>query len=227
MLENNREEENLKKLLTKEMDSIKVPKGLKEEMWTQLKPVRKKRKLNSKVVFPYIATLACFAILVTLGLSGFPFNSEPTPSDIVTTQDENIQTIEAVLQKALNGPSDELKKVNESLGLKDVVKYEEKLYKDYFANETSYTHFVNNYSSTLMMEPMRNNYKLKVKNIEYEKSESKEIIYDFTVELQYQKEGSETSEVEIVTGEANLNEKHKIEGMVIRIDGVIQDIINE
>ncbi|WP_404452122.1 hypothetical protein LG329_17495 [Virgibacillus necropolis] len=133
------------------------------------------------------------------------------------TQDENIQTIEAVLQKALNGPSDEMIKISESEGLEDLVKYDEKLYKDYFANETSYLHFVNNYSSTLMMEPMRNNYKLKVKNIEYEKSESKEIIYDFTVELQYQKEDSESSEVEMVTGEANMDEGHKIEGMVIRI----------
>ncbi|ASN06399.1 hypothetical protein [Virgibacillus necropolis] len=132
------------------------------------------------------------------------------------TQDENIQTIEAVLQKALNGPSDELKQALEGEGLEDLVQYEEDLYKDYFADDMSYLDFVNNYSSTLMMEPMRKNYKIKVKNIEYEKSESKEIIYDFTVELQYQKEGSESSEVEMVTGEANMSNEHKIEVMVIR-----------
>ncbi|MFZ3577377.1 hypothetical protein [Virgibacillus sp. DJP39] len=212
---NNQEEESLKKHLTKEMNSIKVPKGLKEEIWTQVKSVRKKRKLNSRVVLPYIATLACVAILVALGLSGFPFNSKPTPSEIVTTQDENIQTIEAVLQKALNGPTDEWKQVSET-GLEEFVNYEEKLYKNYFANETSYLHFVNNYSYSLMVEPLRNNYKLKVKNIEYEKSDSKEIIYNFAVEVQYQKEGSKSSEVEVLHGEANMNEEHKIEGMVIR-----------
>lgn len=216
MLENNREDDNLKKLLTKEMDSIQVPNGLKEEMWTQVESVRKKRKLNSKVVFPYIATLAFFAILVALGLSGFPFNSERAPSDIATTQDENIETIDAVLQKALTGPSDEFKQVSESDGLEDYVRYEEKVYREYFATDDSYLHFVNNFSSSLMLAPVRNNYKLKVKNIEYEKSESKEIIYDFTVEVQYQKEGSESSEVTFLDGEANMNAEHKIERILFR-----------
>lgn len=36
------------------------------------------------------------------------------------------------------------------------------------------------------------------------------------MELQYQKEGSEKSEVQIVTGQANLNEEHKIEDILIR-----------
>ncbi|ASK64101.1 hypothetical protein CFK37_19045 [Virgibacillus phasianinus] len=227
MLENNREEERLKKHLTKEMDSIKVPEGLKEEMWTQIKPVRKKRRLNLKIVLPYVATFACIIIIVALGLSGFPFSSEPTPSDNVTNHDKNIQTIEAVLEKALTGPKDEVEKMTEGVGLEDLVQYEEKLYRDYFADDTSYLNFVNSYGSTLMIIPKRNDYNLKVKNIEYEKSESKEIIYDFTVELQYQKQGSESSKVEMITGEANMNEEHKIEGMAIRIDDFLGSLLKK
>lgn len=141
-------------------------------------------------------------------------------------QDENIQTIEAVLQNCLTGPSDELNKMLEGEGFEDLIKYEEDLYKDYFANDASYLEFVNNYGSTLMIEPRRNDYKLKVKNIEYEKTDSKEIIYNFSVELQYKKEGGEKSEVEIVTGQANLNEEHKIEDMLIRINDFLGSMAN-
>lgn len=205
MLENNREEESLKKHLTKEMDSIKVPKGLKEEMWTQVKPVRKKRK----VVLPYIATLACLTVLVALGLSGFPLNSEPTPSDTVTTQDENIRTIEAVLQNNLTGPDDELKQILEGEGeLEALGQYERNLYKEYFADDTSYQEYISSYGSVLWIVPIRNDYKLEVKNIDYEKSDSKEIIYNFSIELQYQKKGSESSEVATVNGQAKIGRAH-------------------
>jgi hypothetical protein len=50
--------------------------------------------------------------------------------------------------------------------------------------------------------------------------DSKEINYNFSVELQYQKEGSDLSEVEMVTGQANMNEEYKIERMLIRIEDV-------
>ncbi|ASK64181.1 hypothetical protein CFK37_19520 [Virgibacillus phasianinus] len=135
------------------------------------------------------------------------------------TQDAHIQTIEAVVHKTLTGPTDELKQVLKSDGLEDFVKYEEKRYKEYFANDTSYLHFVNNFSWSLMMEPIRNNYKLKVKNIEFEKTESDEIIYDFTVEVQYQKEGSDSSEVTFLDGEANMNAEHKVERILFRDKG--------
>ncbi|SEM77005.1 hypothetical protein SAMN05192533_105250 [Mesobacillus persicus] len=134
------------------------------------------------------------------------------------TQDENIQTMEAVLKNNLTGPSEELKQiVKEKDWTIPLRKYEEKLYKDYFADESSYVAFVNSYGSVLMTEPLRNSYQLKVNNIDFEKTKSEEIIYNFSVEIQYQKEGSEKSEVEIVTGQANLNEEHKIEDMLIRI----------
>jgi len=141
------------------------------------------------------------------------------------TLDENIQTMEAVLQNALTGPSDELIKLEDE-GLEKLVKYEEDLYKEYFANDTSYLEFVNSYGSRLMIEPMRNDYQLKVKKFDFEKTDSKEIIYNFTIELQYQKAGSEKSEVEIVTGQANLNEEHKLEDMLIRIDDFLSSLGN-
>jgi hypothetical protein len=143
-----------------------------------------------------------------------------TEKKATETQDENIQIIETVLQKSLNGPSDELKQIlnkEREEKVEALNQYEENLFKDYFANETSYTEFVNSYGSALMIEPIKNNYKFKIKTIEYEKVDEKDSVYNFSVELQRQKDGSEKSEVEIVTGQANLNAEHKIEVMLIRI----------
>ncbi|RLL48341.1 hypothetical protein D8M04_03495 [Oceanobacillus piezotolerans] len=131
-------------------------------------------------------------------------------------QDENLVTIETVLNQAFTGPSDELKQIVDSKGLEDLVQYDENFYKDYFADESSYLEFVkNNYGSGFMIEPIRNGYELKVNNIEYEKTESNEIIYNFAVEIQYRKEGSKKSAVEVVKGQANLNKEHKIEDLLI------------
>jgi hypothetical protein len=93
------------------------------------------------------------------------------------TQDENIKTIEAVLEDSLTGPSDELKQIldKESEEMFEALnQYEEKLFKDYFANETSYRDFVNSYGSLVMIQPNSNYYNFKIKNIEYEKVDSKD-----------------------------------------------------
>jgi hypothetical protein len=135
------------------------------------------------------------------------------------TQDENIKTIESVLQNSLTGPSDELKQIlgkESEEKFDELNQYEEKLFKDYFANETSYRDFVNNYGSLVMIQHNSDYYNFKIKNIEYEKVDAKDSVYNFSVELQFQIEGSEKSETGVVTGQANLTEEHKIEGMLIR-----------
>jgi hypothetical protein len=143
------------------------------------------------------------------------------------TQDENIRTIEAVLQNSLTGPSDELNQILESEKLEDLVKYEEKLYKEYFANDDSYLAFVNKNTSTMMIEVKRNQYKTKVNHINYEKVDEKDNVYNFSVELEFQKENSENAKVEIVTGQANLNEEHKIENIIIRYEKLWRTLFSE
>ncbi|RDW18730.1 hypothetical protein CWR48_10435 [Oceanobacillus arenosus] len=155
--------------------------------------------------FSPIAIVAIFLILIV----GCSDNPE------IKSQDENIQTIEAVLQNTLTGPDDELKHILEE-DFDALGPYEEKLYKDYFADEASYIGFISIYGSTTLLTSETKDYEFEVTKIEYEKTDSKEIIYNFSVELQYQKEGSELSEVGIVDGQANLNEAHKIERILIR-----------
>ncbi|MEC1520723.1 hypothetical protein P9D43_01590 [Neobacillus niacini] len=153
-----------------------------------------------------------------------------TESKETQTQDENIKTIEAVLQNSLTGPSDEMKRILEKESeekFEALNQYEENLFKDYFANEMSYTDFVNNYGSRLMIQPNNEDYQFKIKKIDYEKVDVKDRVYNFSVELQFQREGSEKSEVGIVTGQVNLTEEHKIEGMLIRTKDFWGSMIEE
>ncbi|MDQ0970777.1 hypothetical protein QFZ31_000655 [Neobacillus niacini] len=70
-------------------------------------------------------------------------------------------------------------------------------------------------------------YKFKIKNIEYEKVNAKDSVYNFSIEVQLQKEGSEKSKIEIVNGQANLNDEHKIEDMLIRTKDLSEFMIKE
>ncbi|WP_419888327.1 hypothetical protein ACN6MT_23630 [Neobacillus niacini] len=164
--------------------------------------------LRKRTVKIFLTTLF---ILLLLMLSGCTEKKE--------TQDDNIKTIEAVLQNSLTGSSVELRQILDKESeekIEALNQYEEKLFKAYFANETSYRDFVNRYGSLVMIQPNSEYYNFKIKNIDYEVVDAKDRVYNFSVEIQFQKEGSEKSETGIVTGQANLTEKHKIEGMLIR-----------
>lgn len=162
-------------------------------------------------------TLIPFLILLLVGCT------EKTDKDT----DEYIQTVEAVLQTTLNGPNDDLteiwnKHMENKIDVEEkreaLVQYEEVVYKDYFANQTSYNDFISRYGTVLMVESYKNNYTLKVKNIDYERTDPKENIYNFSIALEYHKKGSESPEVKRVTGQANLNRDYKIERMLIRVN---------
>ncbi|SEN68029.1 hypothetical protein SAMN05192533_11753 [Mesobacillus persicus] len=134
------------------------------------------------------------------------------------TEDGNIKTIDVILQKALTGPNEELKKIfHDGDFTENVRQYDNAQFNGYFANDSAYMEFVNSYGAVLMITPIRNDYTLKINNIEYEQTDSEEIIYNFSIDLQYQKEGSQESEVVSVNGQANLNEEHKIEDMLINL----------
>jgi hypothetical protein len=192
------------------------------------------RKITRKNMMKRLSFVSTGLALCVLVFSWFFFFSgKDIVLDTLTsfgakeTQDENVRTMEAVLQNALTGPSDELKDIiNQTEWIEPLRQYEENRYKKYFSDDTSYMDFVNSYGAVLMNTPLRNGYQFKVKNIEYEKIDAKDMVYNFSVELQYQKEGSELSEVEIVKGQANLTEEHKIEGMVIRINDFFGSLEN-
>lgn len=226
----NNQEEVLKEQLEKEFNSIKVPNGLKEELWTQVSSTRKKRGVLSRL-FPYIAAIAFIIILIPLGLSALPYDSDPKPNDHITKQeDENIKTIEAVIKNNFTSPDEEWENIMNNTDtdgegeIKGLREYEEGLYREYFASDRAFDEYVSIYGSVVWIEPERHHYKLRALDIKCEKTNSDEIIYNFSVQVEYQKEGSSSVAVGTITGQANLNEDHKIEVMNINYFDLIDQL---
>ncbi|SDQ07362.1 hypothetical protein [Virgibacillus salinus] len=146
------------------------------------------------------------------------------------TKDENIQTIKAVLHNMFTGPEDELKqiwKTNEAEEeLKALSKYSEEQFKDYFTEDMYMEYSLASNEIVFLKTAYRNNYNLKVIKIKFEKTNSDEDIYNFSMEVQLQKVGKELSEIQIVNGQANLSKEHKIEEILIRNEGVLKSLKN-
>ncbi|WP_400246809.1 hypothetical protein AB3U99_08260 [Niallia sp. JL1B1071] len=220
----NNQEKVIKDRLEKEFNSIKVPNGMKEELWTQVSSTRKKSGIASRI-FPYIAAVAFIFIVIPLGLSVLPYDSEPMPND-----HENIKTIEAVIKNNFTSPDDEWEKImnntdtEEEGEIKGLREYEEDLYREYFASDEAFDEYVSRYGSVVWIEPERHHYKLRALDIKCEKTNSDEIIYNFSAKVEYQKEGSSSAAVGTITGQANLNEEHKIEVMKINYFDLIDQL---
>lgn len=172
------------------------------------------KKSNHRI---FIIALFPFLLILLVGCT------EKTVKDT----DPYIQPVEAVLQNALNGPKDELieiwnkqkeGKVNGEEKQAALGEYEEAVFKDYFSNQKSYNDFITRYGTNLMMEPYKKDYSLKVKNIEFERTDSKGKIYNFSISLAYHKKGMDEPKVKQVTGQANVNADYKIERMLIRVN---------
>lgn len=65
-----------------------------------------------------------------------------------------------------------------------------------------------------MLRPVKNDYTLNVHTIDVEQKDAEKYIYNFSVEVEHQKDG--ITEMKTVTGQANFNEAHKVEYMLIR-----------
>ncbi|UFT99120.1 hypothetical protein KO561_18370 [Radiobacillus kanasensis] len=140
-------------------------------------------------------------------------------------EDENIKTITTVLEKNFTGPDTELKELMSQSGevwKENLAKYEETHYKPHFANEDAFQDYISTYSAVLWIEPLRNNYELDVKDIQFEKQDAKQTTYDFTLEVEYKKANSDSAKVELIDGKAILNDEHKIISLDLRVKDFIK-----
>lgn len=221
----------LKEQIEKEYNSINIPNGLKEELWIQISKTRKERPIYSKI-FPIMAVAAFIIILIPLGRSLISSDSVRNPSDSISEKEAaDIRTIEAVITNNFTGPNENwLKIMNDTSSeeeegeIKGLSEYEEGLYKAYFASERAYVEYVSKYGSVVWNELARYHYTLRLLEINCEKTSSDEIIYNFTAKIEYKKKGSSTANIGTITGQANLNEGHKIEVMLIEYSGLINEL---
>lgn len=187
---------------------------------------------NSKLV------RALFVVGIFLFMAGCSSDEVAVPEP----KDENIIKIEKVLKCTFTGPNQELKEIWKSIE-KAVIEAEEvkdssvgtitpnhlnqylaERLKPYFTDEM-YHSYISSYALTFVTNAYWNNAELKVKNIDVQTSETKDHIYDFTADVQYQPSGSE-AEVSTVTGQANINEDGKIAVILIRANSLM-DVIQQ
>jgi hypothetical protein len=166
-------------------------------------------------------------------MAGFVFFIVGCSSNTETEpQDENITTIETVLEHSFTGPENELieiwndihsdengiEEIESAIG--DLNSYTSEKFKPYFAEE-GYNSFISSFGFAFLDYAYRNGYQLKLNNFEAETSEVKDNIYNFSLEVQYQKEDN-AEQVVNVTGEANINEDGLVSNMLIRGNELVE-----
>jgi len=162
-------------------------------------------------------------LLIIIGCTPSMKNDNQNNQD---EKDENIATIGNVLENTFSGPDkdfqdvmklrkDKASRSEDEEFLTSFNQYMEDAFKPYFTDEY-YEEFIATYGTTFLDIAYSNNYEMNVKNVEYEKTESDDSIYDFTFKLLYKKEASDQWNEKTVKGQANLDDNNKIENMLIQ-----------
>ncbi len=156
-------------------------------------------------------------------------------------QDENITTIETVLEHQFTGPDQELIKLLENPNNQTIIGkeggngaseakqteldlYLEETYKSYFT-EDMYNEFIGTYALGYHTAAYNNGYQLEVRNIDIKQNDTTENAYDFTVNVQYQKENNKKMSSE-VTGRAHIYEEGKISNIDFSDDDGLLEALN-
>jgi hypothetical protein len=100
--------EFIKDILLKEIDSVRVPNGLKEKMWGSLQYNRNKSNKLLKFI-PYIATIACIIILIPLGINLMSKQTKVSGEKVSTFQNtDKFQQPVGVYRDVLGGSDSQL-----------------------------------------------------------------------------------------------------------------------
>lgn len=164
-----------------------------------------------KLLFPIFLTTT---LLFVVGCS----------SEASKIQEKDVDVVKTVLENNFNGPEEEVREMMNDVNIEGIVQYEEELFKDYFASDELYKEYTSTYGSLLWIEPVRNNYELNVTDIEVESTESEDNVYDFTMKIEYKNIDGDSSGEETITGQADLNEDHLLEYMLIRVDKLMTEL---
>ncbi|MGJ9459572.1 hypothetical protein [Oceanobacillus sp. CF4.6] len=170
--------------------------------------------------------ISIFIVILLVGLvlfiAGCSPNTETEPLD------ENIATIETIMEHSFTGPEQELIEIWNNIHtdedeMEDIESafealnsYTSEKFKPYFTEE-GYSSYISSFGFTFLNNAYRNDYQLNLNRIEVETSEVNDNIYKFSLEVHYQKEYSDEHELVVnATGEVNINEDGLISNMLIR-----------
>lgn len=160
-----------------------------------------------------------FGILLTVVGCSLSDTSESAP------QDNNITTIEAVIEDLFTGPDQELidllyspenvtiigsdTEVEEVENSTELDLYLEEKYKKSHFTEDMYSQYIVMYVLDYHISAHSNDYRMEVDSIDIEQNATTESAYDFTVNVRYNKAGNEQMNAE-VTGRVHIYEESKI-----------------
>ncbi|WP_079529660.1 hypothetical protein [Halobacillus hunanensis] len=160
-------------------------------------------------VLTFIILAGAFCFMAGCSLSASP------------EKDENVVHIETVVKEIFTGPEDELAAIYERGGkaaFEDYMAYYEEALNSYFTDDYYTIFFNKNLPTGFHMTAFRNGYQMEVKDVTVKQNETTETAYDFTVDVNYKKEGSEEESMEM-RGRVNVNEDDKITRVVYHNGG--------
>lgn len=148
-------------------------------------------------------------------------------SDGASTDEEKIKS---VLEQQFTGPDQQLMKLLDDPENRTVIGKEESTpeepteldlylednYKSYFS-ESMYETFIGSYAMDYHNAASTTGYQFKPENIEIEANDTTEGAYDFTVDVLYQKKGSEEKKA-TVTGRVNVSDEGTITRYLLKDD---------
>ncbi|MFC7064178.1 hypothetical protein [Halobacillus seohaensis] len=171
------------------------------------------RKNNYRIVLSILLLGICF---VSTGCSSV--NTSDSAS-----KDQNVTTIETVLNQQFTGPDQKLIDLLDDPENSTIIGngetttpeeptqldlYLEEKYQPYFS-ESMYDEFIGTYATGYHASAYNNGYKFEIEKMGIENVEATEGAYDFTVNVLYNKEGTEERNSK-VTGRININEEGEI-----------------
>ncbi len=167
-------------------------------------------------------------------LIGGYFIADKILLDQAAPQDENIETIETVLEIVFTGPDKELKNIlddEESYVEQDKVQeyqndlysHYEDIYQPYFEENTFQGH-INTNQLTFTQLAYYKGYQLKADKIDVIEDEKTDGAYNFTVNVQYYKGDIKEGEIK-VSGRVNIYNTGKINTMKFYNDGGLEELV--
>jgi hypothetical protein len=150
-------------------------------------------------------------------------NSMFTNDAVVKNEDENVSTLKTVLENTFNGPDQELLDIfalskDDDSSFSRYIEYLDSKFKDYVTDDV-YSNVFYSYLNYLNEQT-----KMVVQSIDVEEVDEEEKIYNFEINVQFQYNQREP-ELFLVTGQANFNEKGKIEAFTYFTDSGLEDAL--
>ncbi|TYR72495.1 hypothetical protein FZC79_22535 [Rossellomorea vietnamensis] len=217
----------------KSLDSITMGESDKEDVYSDLiHSIEKKKGIGRGFNWPVQLLSAAFIMIFLVG--GGYLIAEKILWEQAAPEDENIETIETVLDNVFSGPDKELKKLLDDQDSyieedkaqeyqSNLYSYYENIYQPYFEENTFQGH-INTNQLTFTQLAYYKGYQLKADKINVKEDEKTDGAYNFTVNVHYYKGDIKEGDIK-VTGRVNIYNTGKINTLKFYDDGGLEELI--